>query len=101
MLQAPHLFERLGLRPVRGVLLHGPPGSGKTVLACAAAADAGAALFVLNGPDIISEYHGESEAGLQVAQHPCPLPARCVMSPSSSEVQRVHMLYVSVLLSCP
>ena len=36
------------------------------MLACAAAADAGARLFVLNGPDIISEFVGESEAGLQV-----------------------------------
>ncbi len=64
--QAPQLFERLGLRLPRGVLLHGPPGTGKTALACAAAADAGATLFVLNGPDIISEYVGESEIGLQV-----------------------------------
>lgn len=65
-MQAPALFESMGLRPPRGVLLYGPPGTGKTMLACAAAADAGARLFVLNGPDIISEFVGESEAGLQV-----------------------------------
>ncbi|CAL8471781.1 g11323 [Coccomyxa elongata] len=64
-LKAPHVFQRLCLKPPRGVLLHGPPGTGKTALACAAAADAGATLFVLNGPDIISEYVGESEIGLQ------------------------------------
>ncbi|BDA47155.1 probable ATPase family protein 2 homolog at C-terminar half [Coccomyxa sp. Obi] len=64
-LKAPQVFERLCLKPPRGVLLHGPPGTGKTALACAAAADAGATLFVLNGPDIISEYVGESEIGLQ------------------------------------
>ncbi len=57
-LRAPHLFERCGLRPPRGLLLHGPPGSGKTVLARAAAADAGATLLVLNGPDVMSEFAG-------------------------------------------
>lgn len=69
--QAPQLFERLCLRPPRGLLLHGPPGTGKTALACAAAADAGASLFVLNGPDIISEYVGDSEIGLQVNFFSC------------------------------
>ena len=73
VLQAPALFECMGLRPPRGVILHGPPGTGKTMLACAAAADAGARLFVLNGPDIISEFVGESEAGLQV-RHGCTWP---------------------------
>ena len=72
-MQAPALFESMGLRPPRGVLLYGPPGTGKTMLACAAAADAGARLFVLNGPDIISEFVGESEAGLQVLKSPSDL----------------------------
>ena len=53
------------------MLLYGPPGTGKTALACAAAADAGASLFVLNGPDIISEYVGDSEIGLQVKFFSC------------------------------
>ncbi len=53
-----HLFAHLRVRPPRGVLLHGPPGSGKTVLARAAAGDAGATLLVINGPEIMSEWQG-------------------------------------------
>jgi hypothetical protein len=58
-LQSPELFRRYRIRPPRGVLLHGPPGSGKTVLARAAAADSGARLLVVNGADVMSEYLGE------------------------------------------
>jgi SpoVK/Ycf46/Vps4 family AAA+-type ATPase len=55
----------LGLQPPHGVLLHGPPGTGKTSLALAAAKEAGVKFFPINGPEIITEYYGESEAALQ------------------------------------
>mmetsp|Transcript_9348 Transcript_9348/g.28123 ORF Transcript_9348/g.28123 Transcript_9348/m.28123 type:complete len:1086 (-) Transcript_9348:370-3627(-) len=64
-LQAPELFAQYGISAPRGVLLHGPPGCGKTVLAAAAAAEAGATLFLLNGSDVVSEAVGESEQGLR------------------------------------
>jgi hypothetical protein len=50
--------HRYKLRPPRGLLLYGPPGSGKTLLARAAAVEAGATLLVVNGPDVISEFYG-------------------------------------------
>ena len=58
-------FRDLGLRTPRGVMLHGPPGTGKTRLAYAAARETGAKLYVLNGPDLVSQFQGESEAGLR------------------------------------
>lgn len=66
MVQAPHLFAQFGLKPPRGVLLWGPPGTGKSRLARAAAQAASAALLVVNGPDLLSAVYGESEAALKV-----------------------------------
>ncbi|XP_038887604.1 calmodulin-interacting protein 111 isoform X2 [Benincasa hispida] len=57
-------LSSLGLQTTKGVLLHGPPGTGKTSLAQLSAHDAGVNLFSLNGPEIISQYHGESEQAL-------------------------------------
>lgn len=48
----------------KGVLLYGPPGTGKTSLACMCAKIASAQLFTINGPEIISQYYGESEQAL-------------------------------------
>ena len=65
-MQDPGVFARFGLRPSRGVLLWGPSGTGKSQLAVAVAADAGARLLLIQGPDIVSQYYGESEASIQV-----------------------------------
>lgn len=51
----------MGVLPTKGILLHGPPGTGKTSLACACARHAGVKLFCVNGPEVISQYYGESE----------------------------------------
>lgn len=64
-LKHPELFERLGIEPPRGILLHGPPGTGKTLLAKAVANESGARFFVINGPEIMSKFYGESEENLR------------------------------------
>lgn len=66
-LRHPALFKTLGVKPPRGVLLFGPPGSGKTLIARAVANETGAFIFVINGPEIMSKMAGESEANLRKA----------------------------------
>ncbi len=60
-LKHPEVFARLGIEPPKGVLLYGPPGTGKTLLAKAVASETEANFFLLNGPEIMSKFYGESE----------------------------------------
>ena len=64
-LRYPQVFERLGIDPPRGVLLLGPPGSGKTLLAKAVAHETNVSFQAINGPEIIHKFYGESEARLR------------------------------------
>lgn len=64
-LRHPEIFQRLGIEPPKGVLLHGPPGCGKTLLARAVASESEANFFSINGPEIMSKFYGESEARLR------------------------------------
>lgn len=64
-LRHPELFQRLGIDPPKGVLLHGPPGCGKTLLARAVANESEANFNSINGPEIMSKFYGESEARLR------------------------------------
>ncbi|PIU59706.1 AAA family ATPase [Candidatus Bathyarchaeota archaeon CG07_land_8_20_14_0_80_47_9] len=64
-LRHPELFQRLGIDPPKGVLLHGPPGCGKTLIARAVANESEANFFSINGPEIMSKFYGESEARLR------------------------------------
>ncbi|XP_047712850.1 ribosome biogenesis protein SPATA5 isoform X6 [Prionailurus viverrinus] len=59
------LLRKLGIPPPRGVLLYGPPGTGKTMIARAVANEVGAYVSVINGPEIISKFYGETEARLR------------------------------------
>lgn len=66
-LRHPTLFKTLGVKPPRGVLLYGPPGSGKTLIAKAVANETGAFFFLINGPELMSKMAGESESNLRKA----------------------------------
>ncbi|MDP8228517.1 MAG: CDC48 family AAA ATPase [Candidatus Electryoneaceae bacterium] len=64
-LRYPEVFERLGIDPPKGVLLYGPPGCGKTLIARAIAHETEANFFSVSGPEIIHKFYGESEAHLR------------------------------------
>lgn len=64
-LKHPEIFSRLGIDPPKGVLLYGPPGSGKTLLAKAVATECDANFVLINGPEIMSKFYGESEKKLR------------------------------------
>ncbi|MBN2053052.1 CDC48 family AAA ATPase [Candidatus Woesearchaeota archaeon] len=64
-LKHPEIFERLGIDAPKGVLLHGPPGTGKTLLAKAVANETNANFILINGPEIMSKYYGQSEENLR------------------------------------
>jgi len=60
-MKRPEIFKQLGIEPPKGVLLHGTPGTGKTLLAKAVATESDANFILLNGPEIMSKFYGESE----------------------------------------
>ena len=64
-LKYPEIFRRLGIDPPKGILLYGPPGVGKTLLAKALANEVGAYFIAINGPEIMSKFYGESEQRLR------------------------------------
>ncbi len=95
-LRYPELFTRLGVDPPKGVLLHGPPGTGKTRLARAVANESDAEFFTINGPEIMGSAYGESEKALREVfeeaapgRHPrsCSSTRSISIAPKRSEVR--------------
>ena len=64
-LTCPDLLRQAGIRPPKGILLHGPPGTGKTMLARALASQSGINFISVKGPSLLSKYVGESERGIR------------------------------------
>ena len=64
-LKYPEVFDRLGIEAPKGVLLHGPPGCGKTLIARAVANETDAYFIHISGPEVIHKFYGESEAHLR------------------------------------
>jgi len=64
-LKHPKAFSRLGIRATRGILIYGPPGSGKTLLAKAVANESESNFILVRGPELLNKFVGESEKGVR------------------------------------
>ena len=73
------LLQRAGVRPAKGILLHGPPGTGKTMLAKAAASQSGVNFISVKGPALLSQYVGESERGVREVFKKARQAAPCIV----------------------
>ncbi len=78
-LKEPEKFEKMGIRAVRGVLLVGPPGTGKTMLAKAVATEREANFISIKGPEVLSKYVGESEKTVREIFRKARLAAPCII----------------------
>jgi len=75
----PNKFKKMGVKPPKGVLLYGPPGCGKTLLARALAAECGANMILVRGPEILSKWVGESEKAIREIFRKAKASAPCVI----------------------
>eukprot|EP00850_Spirogloea_muscicola_P010750 SM000064S19772 [mRNA] locus=s64:476900:481462:- [translate_table: standard] len=105
----PEVYAWLGVEPPRGLLLHGPPGCGKTMLASAIAAEAGVPLLKISAPEVVSGMSGESEAKVRSLFAEAAARAPCIVfideidaiTPKRETAQReMERRIVAQLLTC-
>jgi transitional endoplasmic reticulum ATPase len=75
----PEAFEKMGIRPVRGILLVGAPGTGKTMLAKAVATERESNFISVKGPEILNKYVGESEKSVREIFRKAKMAAPCII----------------------
>lgn len=74
-----HIYDKFGLETPSGVLLYGPPGCGKTLLAKAIAKESGANFISIRGPELLNKYVGESEKAVRTVFERARASAPCIV----------------------
>jgi len=105
-LRHPKLFDVIGIKPPKGVLMHGPPGCGKTLIARAIAHEVGCFFYPIDGPQILSTQFGGSERNLKKAFDECEKYAPSIMfideidsiAPNRDKIQDEHLRRVVATL---
>ncbi len=75
----PEAFERIGIRPVKGILLVGAPGTGKTLLAKTVATERESNFISIKGPELLSKYVGESEKAVREVFRKAKMASPCII----------------------
>jgi ATPase family associated with various cellular activities (AAA) len=93
-LRHPEVYAWLGVEPPRGVLLHGPPGCGKTALAHAIANECGVPFLRVSAPEVVAGMSGAAPASV----HPpaCPYLSTCLAIGTTQAVRRVGQRQIRV-----
>ena len=78
-LKQPEKFTEMGIKPPRGALIYGPPGCGKTMIGQALATQSGANMIMVNGPEILSKWMGESEKAIREIFRKAKMSSPCVI----------------------
>lgn len=78
-IKKPEAFEKIGIRPIKGALLIGPPGTGKTMLAKAVATEREANFISIKGPELLSKYVGESEKAVREVFRKAKMASPCII----------------------
>ncbi len=78
-LKHPEMFSRMGIEPPKGILLFGPPGCGKTLLAKAVATESEANFIAVRGPEVLSKWVGESEKAIRKVFQKARQAAPCII----------------------
>ena len=78
-MKEPSKFTKMGIRPPKGALIHGPPGCGKTLLGRALATETGANMILVRGPEILSKWLGESEKAVREIFRKAKAASPCVI----------------------